>query len=187
MFKKFLAVSSLLCLLGVDAGAQGRPAGVKRVEALTADGIIFTVWVGRREIKSGDAIVVNYKVENRGDRTIYLVRDNTSDVVFEGEESIIFPRPLVLLGGHEPCDYNFTRVVRGTSYESHLKVARDKYPEDARYAEHTWEVRIGFGYVLDIRGLRVKESDDPAPYKRLLDSRLKTLTLGSLSANMTPH
>jgi hypothetical protein len=187
MFKKFPAALILSWLLAVSVGAQGHAAGVKRVEAVTADGIIFTVWVGRQEIKSGDAVVVNYKVKNRSGRAIYLVRDNTSDVVFEGDESIIFPKPLVSLGGHEPCDYNFIRVARGKSYQSHFKVSADKYPKDALHAEHAWDVRVGFGYVLDIRGLRVEEFDDPAPCKMLLDSRLKTLTLGSLSVNMTPH
>ena len=180
MYKKISAVLILLCLLNAYADARGHDARVRRVGGVTADGLTFTVWVERQMIKSGSNIIVNYKVENRSSKSIYLVRDNTSNIVFEDDELIIFPPPLVPLGGHEPCDYSYTKIARGKSYQSRLIVAGDKYPKETRYAEQIWSIQIGFGYVTNIRGLHVSEYGDPAPCKALLDSRLKSLSMDGL-------
>jgi hypothetical protein len=180
MRKIIITVLALLCLLIIPITGQEQDAKVKQVVAVTADGLVFSAWIDRQVIRSGYDIVVNYNVENRSDQAIYLVRDNRSNVVFENDESIIFPEPLVPIGGHEPCDYKFTKVARGKSHQSRFEVSGDKYPKDTRYAEQIWNIQVGFGYVRNIRGIRVEESGDPAPCKALLNSRLKVLSLDGL-------
>lgn len=160
----------------VPSQINGQDAKVKRVTSATSDRLIFSAWVTHQSINFGQDIVIYYRVDNRSTNPIYLVRDNTSKTVIE-DDAIIFPRPFVPVGGHEDYNYSFTKVARGESYRGQLKVSRDGYKE-----AQSWRVNVGFGYVNNIKGLtpRAEQIGDPAPFKSLLDSRIKTLLLSSL-------
>ncbi len=148
---KLLFLTSILLLI-VTLPNYGQDASVRRIAVETADNLNFTAWVNQQFVKIGRDIVVNYKVENRSRKTIYLVRENRSEVIFEDDELIIFPRPLVLVGGHEPYDYSFTKVLPGKVYSSKLTIKSGKYPVETRYAEQEWKIKVGFGYVTNIAG-----------------------------------
>lgn len=179
---KPLAIILLLSFAAAPINGQERRANVNRVTATTSDKLLFTAWVMRQNINLGQDIVVYYTVENHSRKSIYLVRDNTSQTVIEND-NIIFPSPLVLIGGHEAYNYNFTKVARGDSYRGQLKVSRGEY-KDAQL----WNINVGFGYITNITGLNVspEQINDPAPFKSLLNSRIRTLLLSGLSVEVMP-
>jgi len=173
-----------LIVLFIALPNYGQDAKVRKIVAETADNVSFTAWVNAQFVKIGQDIIVNYKVENQSRKAIYLVRENRSEVIFEDDESIIFPGPLVLIGGHEAYDYSFIRVAPGKIYLSKFIIKAGKYPTETRYSEQVWKIYAGFGYVTDISGLRPKEINDPAPYKSLLSQRIRLLALDGLIIEM---
>lgn len=177
---KLLVVVLLLSFAPAQVNGQERKAPVRRVTAATSDGLLFSAWVVNQSIESGQNMIVYYRVENRSRKPIYLVRDNTSKTVIE-DDNITFPSPLVLIGGHEEYNYGFVKVAQSRSYRGQLKVSRDEYKE-----AQSWGVNVGFGYVTDITGLNPSpdQINDPAPFKSLLNSRIQTLVLSSLTVEV---
>lgn len=171
-----LASTLTLLILFVVPAQMSQDSMVKQISAVTADGLVFSVWVERQTVRYGQDIIVHYKVENRSAKTIYLVRDNTSEPIAE-RGTILLQEPFVSLGGHEGYDYSFTRVERGKIHQGQLTISRERYVE-----ARPWRIDVGFGYVSDIAGLArpLAQGEDPLPLKALLNSRIKTLSLGSL-------
>ncbi|MDQ3748277.1 MAG: hypothetical protein M3367_04555 [Acidobacteriota bacterium] len=178
MIKSFLIIAIVTFLLALQTIAQD--AKVKRAVAVTSEDITFNAWVTNQRIKFGGDIVINYRVDNNSKQTIYLVHKNIDETVIE-DDNIFFPYPFVLVSGHEEYDYSFTKVISGGSLTGQLKVSQSEYKESK-----TWLVKVGFGYVTDLKGLNPKpeEIKDPIPFKSLLSSRLKTLELSSLSVEV---
>lgn len=180
----FIALALLGLFTAHSVAFQNQDARVRQVIAETADGVVVTAWVDRQAVRLGQDIIINYRVENRSRRTIYLVRDNTAEISFEDDKEIIIPTPFVPLGGHEPYDYSYTRVPRGRTHQARFVVAGDRYPRETRYAEQIWRIKIGFGYITDISGLLVEHVSDPAPYKELLSLRITLLVLDGLTVEI---
>lgn len=68
----------LLIFFAVPTSTSGSDSMVKRIVAEAADGVVFSIWLEGQTVKSGQPIIIHYRVENRSAKTIYLVRDNTS-------------------------------------------------------------------------------------------------------------
>jgi hypothetical protein len=174
-----LLVPALLLLL-VPLHISGQDEKSPSVTIPTPDGLSFTAWVDRQKVRFGQDIIINYRVDNGSNKPIYLVHDGTAYTVIE-DDQIVFPEPLVLIGGHEAYNYSFKKVKSGGSIDGEFIVSRDEYK-----AAQAWHVKVGFGYVTDIRGLTPQpdEALDPAPYKARLDSRIQTLQLSSLKVEV---
>lgn len=173
---KMLAIILVLLFQSVLTQVNGQDAKIKRATAETSASLVFSVWVMRQNIKSGQDIVIYYRVDNHSPKTIYLVRDNTSKTVIE-DDTIIFPSPIVSVGGDENFDYSYTKVTHGSSYRGQLKVSKAEYKE-----AQSWRINVGFGYVTDITGLnpRPEQITDYLPFKSLLAARIQILLLSSL-------
>ena len=178
MLKTFLVIGAIIILFVLQSNSQD--ADIKRVTAITSENITFNAWVINQKIEFGRDIVISYKVDNNSKKPIYLVHKNIDETVIE-DDNIIFPRPFVLISGHEEYDYSFTKVINGGNFIGQLKVSQSEYKEP-----QTWLIKLGFGYVNNLEGLNPKpeEITDPIPFKSLLSSRLKTIQLGSLSVQV---
>lgn len=175
-----LAKLALLVLLLTPGKLIGQDARISQATAKTPDGLLFSVWVNTQRPRYGQDIIVHFKVTNRSAKPIYLVHDNTSKLVID-RESIVIPRPLVLVGGHEGYDYSFTRVAVGKTYYGQLVISKNEYKETQE-----WRIDVGFGYVSDITGLnrQLGREEDPSPLKGLLSDRLETLRLCGIWVNV---
>ena len=171
-----------IIVLAVSRSAYGQYSMIKSIQAETTDGITVSVWAERETVRFGQNITIKYKVSNGSEKTIYLVWDNTSNPVAERGE-IVIREPLVALGGHEGYDYTFTKIEHRKTYQGKLIIPRERYGE-----ARPWRINVGFGYVIDITGLNraLNQAEDPLPMKAMLNSRIKTLLLGSLRVDVIP-
>lgn len=169
----WLIAFALSTLLLLPYTTLGQDARVNRVTVTTAEGLFFSAWVNKQTVSYGKDILVNFSLNNRSSKAVFLVRDNTSKIVIE-RDSIVIPRPFVLIGGHEDYDFSFTRVAAGATYQGHVAVSQKDYQ-----TAQEWRLDLGLGYIHDIRGLnkRLRDGEDPAPYKARLRDRLTTLQL----------
>lgn len=181
MRKMLLIFAVCVSLLSIQINAQ-EDAKVKRVMALTAENIIFQAWINSQNVKLGNNVSINYRIVNKSEKPLYLVKKNIDDRLVIEDDKIIFPRPFVLVSTHEAYDYSFTRVKKGGTLVGQLNVTPAEYKES-----QPWLVLVGFGYITDIKGLtpNPREINDPIPYKALLSSRLRTLQLGGLYVEVT--
>lgn len=168
---------TLLNILFFSVQADGQDAIVRRISGETADGVLFTLWGERQTVTFGQDVIVNYQVENRSRRTIYLVQKGAPEMV--SDRSVITietPRPLPI--HHGDYDYTFTEVRQGSTQRGQVTIPKEMFDVDG-----VWRVEVGLGYVTDITGLnrRLGATDDPAPLRSLLDSRIETVLLGRLS------
>lgn len=166
----------LICLQTVSIFAQD--ANVVKVAAVTAENVTFEAWIANQRINLGDPIHVNYKIANKSKRPIFVVTKNIDNKLIVEDDKIVFPRPFVLVSGHEAYDYSFKRINAGESTSGLLTITAAEY-RDSR----SWSVTVGLGFVFDLEGLtpKSKEIRDPIPFKQLLSSRLRTIALGPLS------
>lgn len=181
MSKKILLAFIFGFVLSTQISAQD--ARVVRSSATTSDNISFEAWVNNSVLSPEQRASITYKIVNRSDKSIYLVR-KVSEVEFVIEDDkVIFPRPVVLVDGHEQFDYHFREIKGKSSFLGQLRVPAtnlDKLQYDSML------VLVGFGYVLNIQGLHPKgeELRDPLPYISLLSSRLQTLQLSGLYVDL---
>lgn len=169
---------SALCLLlfVIVAYASGQYAEVRKITAQTADGLVVSVWVEPHAVKFGQEIVIHYRAENRGNKTIYLVHENPPNIVAE-PDTIIIGAPLPMPIEHGEYNFSFTKIDRGKPHQGIFTIPPTVYDKVG-----PWRIRTGFGYVTDITGLnrQLKSDEDPAVLKGPLNERLKTLQLGSI-------
>lgn len=174
---------SALCLLlfVIVAYASGQYAEVRKITAQTADGFVLSVWVEPQAVKFGQEIVIHYRAENRGNKTIYLVHENPPDIGAKAYYTIIIGAPNPYPIEHGEYNFSFTRIDRGRSYQGEFTIPHTIYDRVGQ-----WRIETGFGYVTDITGLnrQLKPGEDPAVLKAPLDERLKTLHVGNITVEV---
>lgn len=181
------AVTCLLIALTltppISAMAQdgdGYGAMVKRATAETASGLQFKVWVEKQTLNRGQDIIIDFEVENRSNKSIYLVnKEGKPEIAIEDGETILLQAPLPWPTGHGGYNYSFTEIKQGKIHRGRLTVPSETFGNDER---QDWYVKVAFGYVTDITALNRKPSptEDPAILRNLLNSRIKVVALGGL-------
>ncbi len=174
-----VSVLSLVVLLvpGPNTHAQFQ-AMAHRITAQTRNGIRVTAWTNQQSVKLKQDVTINYEVENRSGKTIYLVRQKgeiQTAIKQDGTLSIMVPIPFP--DDHGGYNYSFTRVARGGSHKGQLMVRADKFKE-----ERKWTIDIAFGIVSQIDGLnrQLRNGEDPAPLRGLLGQRMLVIGVNGL-------
>lgn len=175
------ACTLYLLLFVTITPASSQYAEVRKISAQTADGLVLIVWVEPQSVIFGEEIVIHYRAENRGSKTIYLVHENPPDIMAE-TDTIIIGEPLPMPIEHGKYNFNFTKIDRGRSYLGTLSVPRTIYDKVG-----PWRIKAGFGYVTDITGLnrQLKPDEAPSVLRGPLNERLKTLQVGSVTVEVT--
>jgi len=168
----------LLLVLGLGTSAGGHYASVKSIEAETADGLLVRLWLAKQAVIDGHPILVNYKVQNKTARTIYLVWDKPPDIAVD-RGTIKFSVPYT--DNHKEYNYSFVEVSPHKWVSGELEIPPSKYQ-----GMTMWHIQVGFGYVRNIKGLNRRPllDEDPAELMGLLNSRLHTFALGYLTVEI---
>ena len=171
---------ALVALFALPTHIRGQSVAVKRINAETAEGLLISIWIENQTVGFGQDITIYYKVENRSAQTVYLISQDTPDIVAE-RATIRIGAPVPLADSHGGYDYNFTKIERGRAHQGRLTVSSDKYGQ-----ARPWFVEIGFAYVTDITGLnrRLRPNEDPVALRGALSLRALTLLLGRLTVDV---
>jgi hypothetical protein len=175
--KSTIAISvkiSLLAFLVSTSGGQ-QQSTVKKVSVVTADQLVFTIWLDRYETDRQQSRTLKYKIENRSARAVYLVLSNTADID-RGEDSITIGTRVPYPEGHGRTDYSFTKIQEFGSYNGKLEIPWSMYP----YSRDC-EIKTVFVYTYSVEGLRVPPpSGDPLELLAPLSELAHVVTVGNL-------
>jgi hypothetical protein len=168
----------VIFLSGLKANAQY--SLVKRVVAETEDGIVFRASIRNQAIDYGKEIMIYYSVKNLSSKVLYLVRKDSPEFDTDGGV-ILVQAPIPTPVGHGGYDYTFRAVKPGKEYKGTISIPNQQYDK-----ADIWPIHVAFGYVRNVSGLnrRLREGEDPAPLRGLLNSRIRTVSLGSLSVEV---
>jgi hypothetical protein len=170
----------IIFLTGSKANAQY--SLVKRVVAETEDGIVFRASIRNPAIDYGKEIMIYYSVKNLSSKVLYLVRKDSPEFDTEGGV-ILVQAPIPAPVGHGGYDYTFRMVQPRKEYRGTVSIPSQQYDK-----ADIWPIHVAFGYVRNVSGLnrRLREGEDPAALRGLLNSRIRTVVLGSLSVEVKP-
>jgi hypothetical protein len=169
-------LSLLLIVSLASVAVHGQYARVKRINAEIDDGILISIWVDNQAVKFGEDVVIHYKVDNRGTKTIYLVQEDIPSVTAEnGTMSVGSPLPIPT--HHGGYNYHFNEIEREKNYQGRLVIPGSSYKEGG-----PWRVEVAIGYVNNITGLNRKPgpTEDPVILRGALNSRLEVVWLSGL-------
>lgn len=177
-----LSILVLLILFLVPISLKGKDALVKKVKAETTDGIAISMWVEQQAIRSGQNVIIKYKVENNSNASIYLIHQDSFDTVTE-QDTVRIGAPVPPPDPHGGYDYNFINIAPKKNYQDQLTISKDRYMRDERYNMLPLRIEMGFAYVRDIKGLnrQLNIGEDPAALRGLLSERAITLLLSGIS------
>lgn len=175
-----LAMLASLFVLSGPTKTNGQYSLVKTVTVETQDGLLFSGSVGRQSIDYGKNVEVYYRVRNRSRHVVYLVHQESPEFDTEGGV-ILIQAPIPAPVGHGAYDYSFSRIAPGREYKGRISIPSSQYDK-----ADVWPIKIGFGYVRNVTGLnrRLREGEDPAALRGLLNSRIRTVVAGSLSVEI---
>ena len=170
-------VSVILMSLIAFAQATAQYATVKRISAETDNGVRVTAWMTRQSRTLRQHVTIFYKVTNRSNKTIYLVRKRGELETFIDGDALVIPIPLPYPEGHGGYDYSFTRVQPATTHKGYLIIPAGRFNR-----EQTWLINMNFGFVTNIRGLnrQLRANEDPATLRAQLGRRILLVGVNGL-------
>lgn len=178
--KSVILAATLIALMGHCPSVRGQYDLVKRVIAHTNDGLVISVTVDRQQVIYGQDITLHYSIRNGGSKTIYVVHGIPQSFDIDGGTFLV-QAPIPAPVGHGEYDYTFSRVGVGRVYRGRIVIPAKQYDRT-----DIWRIRVALGYVTNISGLnrRLVQGEDPATLRGLLDSRIVTLSVGTLSVEV---
>lgn len=171
------AIAALLFLTAFFGHANGQYAMVNQATAETSDGLRFTARLKQHNVTLKQDVRIYYEVENRSNRTIYLVqKDGELETSVDGD-LLKLPFVIVSSADSDAYHYNFTKVPPRKSHKGQLVIPAGKINK-----EQVWLVNVSFGFVTDINGLdrRLRRNEDPAPFRGLLEERIRLVGVNGL-------
>lgn len=143
-------------------------------------GLVFRVQVIRQVVAFGEDLKLRFNARNSSHRPIYLVQKKPASFNTEGG-AILLEAPLPIPIEHGDYNYTFTRIGRGREFSGQIIIPRKTYTDF-----DVWPIEIAFGYVTDFTGLdkRLGPNHDPAVLRGLLYSRLKIVSVGTVSVKV---
>jgi hypothetical protein len=173
-----LATYSLTNTLAQENDPEAR---VTKVIAETEDKIFFQATVSKTIFKRGDNIPINYQVQNKGKKTIYLVTEPTSNVLVEDLSILRIVQPVVGADDHLPYNYDLIKLPPKKNYKGSLLIKASVYLENKKYDFSITEIQVGFSYLFDKSNLDgCKQATWTRPCLYELYKKSKSLTLGNL-------
>jgi hypothetical protein len=175
------AIALSIFFFAVSATQGQSDALIKRGSIETASGIRFSVWLNHQLIKQNQSTKLNFSVENRSPRTIYLAwsENNLSTVMDCNFNLHIYPSQMEGDLGHSETKFKFIKVGKGKVYKGELAIPITAYPNS-----DTYSIAISLGYVTDITGLKRHFGEDPIRFNALFESRIKYFELGGLTVDV---
>lgn len=156
-------------------------AKVTKVMAETEDGIFFQASVSKSLFQRGDNIPINYLVQNKGKKTIYLVTEPSSSVLIEDLSILRLVQPVIGADDHLPYNYDLIKIPPKKSYKGNLLIKANIYLENKNYDFSITEIQVGFSYLFDKTNLEdCKQATWTRPCLYELYKKSKSLTLGNL-------
>jgi len=176
MFSAFLPL-----VLAFEVKAQS----VRQATLITSDRVKFDVRMVTPNVKEGEDAHITVTVTNLGRKPIFVVQRRIPDILRRAAEySVEISPPYPLPLGHGDFDFVFIRVAPG-QVKSYAAVIRAAAIDDVG----TWFVSAGAGYVYQISDLvpRPPAGSDPAPWRHKLNTRLRAVSVGSVTVTVTDH
>ena len=175
-----IAVFAIVCLAATHA--QTEPdAKVLRLSAETEDSVVFQVSVGKKIFAREEDIHVNYVVENRSRKNIYLVVEPSPKLIFPDTFTLELAQPVVGPDDHAPFDYDLIKILAGKSYRGKLLIRAKEIIANGKYDFEIAPIRAGFSYLFDISKLSgCKTAKYIRPCLTELYDKSKSLTIGNL-------
>lgn len=163
----------LLCLVALAVPAFGQSAMVRRVTAETEDGVLFSAWVVRQRVKYGQDIEVNYRVENRGRRAVYMVLEEPARAEVSDGKLVIFAAYLSNEHDSGGSEFRLIRVGRGATHSGRLIISKSVYK-----VQDIWPIGVGLSILREAGGFGRRVADPTE--QRALSSKARIVSLGGL-------
>jgi hypothetical protein len=174
----FLTICGLTKVVAQDADPEAR---VTKVMAETEDKIFFQVSVSKSIFQRGDNIPINYVVQNKGNKIIYLVIEPHSLVNIENLSTLRIVQPVIGADDHLPYNYDLIKIQPNRSYKGQLLIKASVYLENKKYDFSITEIQVGFSYLFDKSNLDgCKQATWTRPCLYELYKKSKSLTIGNL-------
>ena len=170
-------IAVLIFLFAYFGQANGQYAMVKQATAETSDGVRFTARLKHQKVTLKQNVIIYYEVENRSNKTIYLVQKDGELETSAGGDTLNLPFVIVSSGDSDAYHYNFTKVPQSQSHKGQLVIPAGKFNK-----EQVWLINVSFGFVTDINGLdrKLRPNEDPAPFRGLLEERILLVGVNGL-------
>jgi len=151
-------------------------AHIKSIKAQTKEGLSLTVWVDKQSIRLGKNIELRFRVENKSNKVVYLVKKENLEIETKKNRIVVNP---FTVGPDEigSTDYSFLPIRKGGHYQGTFVVPAQKIDEDG-----VWLIEVGFAFVDNIQNLQPRNAlnSDPVLFRGLLVQRATPIKLGQL-------
>ena len=179
---KFVAIVgfAMVCL-GTTIAQDHPDATVTKVSAETDDSIVFQISVGKKNYSEQEDIAVNYLVQNKSRRSVYLVTAPSPLSRITEAFIVEFVDPIKGPDAHEQYDYELIKILPGKSHQGKLLIKAKVLIDNTKYNFETVAIRASFSYLFDVSNLGdCKEATYSLPCLREIYDKSKTLTAGNL-------
>jgi len=183
LFGILMLILTICALNLVSAFAQDNDpeAKVTKVMAETEDGVFFQASVSKSLFQRGDNIQINYEVQNKGKKTIYLVTEPSSNVLIEDLSILRLVQPVTGADDHLPYNYDLIKIPPKKNFKGNLLIKANVYLENKKYDFSITEIQVGFSYLFDKTNLEdCKQATWTRPCLYELYKKSKSLTIGNL-------
>jgi hypothetical protein len=180
--KFYKVILFVLLLLSFTLGikAQFNNAVILKASSESNDNLRFSIWVDKSEVNLGESITINYSIENKSNKTFYLVKSKENRIRLFGENMLV-EAPSALPTSHGDFDFTFVQIKPKKKIAGQVLIPKEKIQ-----TECVLPITLGFGYVESIVGIdrKLSKGEDPFPLRSELEKRIKRLYIGDLGINV---
>lgn len=171
---EFLAlVFSFVVVFGDVAEARGQ---IQYLQAKTSDGLLITIWIKDQPVKSGEDVLVYFKIRNLTGKTVYLVEKDRLEIEVTDEKITVNP---FTIGPNEygSTDYGFRPIKNRAIHQGRFVIPGYKLTGNIVSL-----VEVELAFVSSIKGLehRPGPQDDPVAFRGLIFQRAELARIGKL-------
>jgi hypothetical protein len=179
---RLLLVEFVIAIAFVTACGQGHAdASVPVVTAETDDSIAFRISVPKKIYGESEDIRVNYVVQNKSRRIVYLVTGPAPRLRIKDIGVVELFDPVKGPDNHEQYDYTMIKIMPGRSYQGSRLIEVKELQANEKYNFETVTIQVGFSYLFDISSLPdCKQPQYVLPCLTEVYQKSKTLTVGNL-------
>lgn len=174
----FKLIAAALVLSVIALGQQDDGVTVMKVSSLTGDSIAFQMWVRKAAYTRDENIAIDYLVQNKGRKTIYLITKKEDETRIPDSWVVEVRDPIDVPDAHYPYRYRMIKILPGKGYRGKRTVEAKKLNEHRKYSFETAEIQVGFAYMFDITGL--EECSYSLPCLSKVSAEARVVNLGYL-------
>ena len=149
-----LKLAALLLFFAAAAlDQEPKELTVMKASAETGDAIAFQISVRKTVYEADEDIKVQYVVQNKGRKTIYLVTKDSYETRIPDSWVVELSESIDPQDAHLSYRYRMIKISPGKSYRGRRTVETKILKEHRKYSFDVTRIQVGFAYIFDINDL----------------------------------